>query len=281
MALNVRPMCYGPAVAAARGAVKYGVPLARVAIIGSCITRDIWRVFPEAAPEILYLSRTSLPSVVSRPMAGFAPAAEPPNGLTPSQHASLLADLQKTALARVAAFAPTHLILDFVDERYDLLESGGAIATHSWELKVSGYLDQPWGRVSRPISRTSDECAALWRAAAPAFVAALGEAGLGGARLILHEAQWAKVYRDAEGRLRELPDALQIWDDLPASLSAHNAVLADYQAQIGALVPDIVRVSADPALQVADERHQWGLSPFHYIDDYYRDVRAQLADVGI
>ncbi|MET0295384.1 MAG: DUF6270 domain-containing protein [Phenylobacterium sp.] len=255
--------------------------MARVAIIGSCITRDIWRVLEEPLPDLLYFSRTSLPSLTSRPVVGLAPGSAPPGELTPSQHAALLADLQKTALRTLADFRPSHLILDFVDERYDLLEAGGAVATHSWELKVSGYLEQPWGRAARSIARNSAECAALWRAAAPAFLAALREAGLGDVPLVLHEAQWAGRYRAADGALREFPDALQIWTGLPASLAEHNALLTDYQAQIRALAPQAVRVAADESLRIADESHRWGLSPFHYIEAYYRDVRDQLRGLGI
>lgn len=256
--------------------------MAKVAIIGSCITRDIWPILEEPAPELLYLSRTSLPSLVSAPVEGLEPIADQPHGgISRSQRNSVLADLQKTALASLAAFEPSHIILDFIDERYDLLQVGGSVITHSWDLKESGYLEQPWAKAARRIPRTSDEARALWRTAAPAFVEALRRHGLLKARIILHEAQWARTYLDTEGRRQELPDALQVWEGLPASLSEHNALLADTQGRVDELIHGLVRVKADPKVLIADERHRWGLSPFHYIPDYYRDVLRQLKAEGV
>ena len=39
----------------------------KVAIIGSCITRDLWPIRGETA-ELLYVSRTSLPSLMAPPL---------------------------------------------------------------------------------------------------------------------------------------------------------------------------------------------------------------------
>lgn len=256
--------------------------MTKVAIIGSCITRDIWPILEEPTPELLYLSRTSLPSLVSEPVKGLEPIPDQPQGvISRSQRNSVLADLQKTALDAVAAFQPTHIILDFIDERYDLLQVGGSVITHSWDLKESGYLDQPWAAGARRIPRSSDEARTLWRSSVPAFVEALRRRGLLAARIILHEAEWAQTYVDAQGGLQDLPDALQVWEGLPASRAEHNALLADTQARIDGLIHGLVRVRADPRFLIADETHRWGLSPFHYVPDYYRDVLRQLRAVGI
>lgn len=255
--------------------------MAKVAIIGSCITRDIWPVLDAPAPELFYLSRTSLPSLVSRPVTGLSPIADRPEGISRSQQNSVLADLCKTALPAIAAFGPTHIVFDFIDERYDLLAVGPSVITHSWDLKESGYLEQPWAAAARRIARTSQECRDLWRAAAPLFVDALRRHRLTDAQLILHEAQWAGVYLDRQGRRCELPDGLQIWDHLPASLAEHNALLREYQDSLAGLIPGLRRVRADPRLLVADEAHRWGLSPFHFIPDYYRDVHRQLGELGV
>lgn len=256
--------------------------MAKVAIIGSCITRDIWPILDEPAPELLYLSRTSLPSLVSPPVAGLEPIADQPGGgISRSQRNSVLADLQKTAFSTIAEFAPSHIVLDVIDERYDLLQAGEAVITHSWDLKESGYLDQPWAAGARRIPRTSDEARGLWRAAVPAFVEALRRHGLLGARILLHEGRWAQSYRDGAGALQALPDALQIWDGLPASRAEHNALLADTHERLDAQLHGLVRIRAAPHLQVADETHRWGLAPFHYIPDYYRDVLRQLQAAGV
>ena len=48
-----------------------------------------------------------------------------------------------------------------------------------------------------------------------------------------------------------------------------------------AALPQAVRVAAPTALQLADSRHRWGLSPFHYVEDYYRDIWRQLQALGV
>ena len=92
--------------------------MSRVAIVGSCISRDLWRFQGASVTDLLYISRTSLPSLFAAPVADFRPAAKPPHGLKPQPHRALVADLTKTALASLVAFRPTHLIFDFIDERF-------------------------------------------------------------------------------------------------------------------------------------------------------------------
>src|SRR4051794_33620442 len=82
-----------------------GGAVSRVAIIGSCITRDLWPVRGEGVENLVYVSRTSLPSLFSPPVAGFSPRMSVAR-LKRHQHAAAVGDLQKTGLARLIAFAP-------------------------------------------------------------------------------------------------------------------------------------------------------------------------------
>lgn len=253
--------------------------MSRVAIVGSCITRDLWPVRGEAVEGLLYVSRTSLPSLFSPPVAGFRPAAKPPGGLRQHQHRALVADLTKTALARLVAFRPTHLIFDFIDERFDLLSVGGAIATRSWELEASGYLAQRAFRAARRIPRLSGACERLWLDAAAEFAALVRATPLRDARLILHSARWADERRAADGTRRPLAD-VEVLPGEPADIGAHNALLARYEAAFLRLMPPMSVVEA-PGARVADETHQWGLSPFHYGPAYYAAIWRGLEDLGV
>src|SRR6476646_4421577 len=134
----------------------------RFVIVGSCITRDLWRFRGGSVADLMYVSRTSLPSLFATPVAGFRPAAKPPGRLRPQPHRALVADLAKTALAELVAFRPTHLIFDFIDERFDLLSVGGTLITDSWELEASGYRRQPALRGARRVPRLSAACERLW-----------------------------------------------------------------------------------------------------------------------
>lgn len=253
-------------------------PLSRVAIIGSCITRDLWPVRGDGVEDLLYISRTSLPSLFSRPPASFAPLPDAPAGLTRSQHRAVVDDVAKRSLEALLAFRPTHLIIDLIDERFDLISLGGAIFTDSWELRQTGYRasDLHGGQT---IQRLSPTCEDLWMQAALDFAAFIDATPLREAVLILHEAQWAERYRDADGAER----CFQLFEILPghrADAARHNAMLRTYQAALRALLPDLRRVEA-PQARVADERHRWGLSPFHYAPDYYETIRGQLDALGV
>jgi hypothetical protein len=252
--------------------------MSRIAIIGSCITRDLWPI--RGDPEgLLYVSRTSLPSLFSAPIRRFRPAKTPPGGLKRHQHRALAADLQKTALAALVAFRPTHLIFDFIDERFDLVAADGAIATHSWELEVSGYLAQPAFKSARSIPRLSAACERLWTGGAAEFAAFVRATPLKDARLILHCARWAPMRRDRTGRERALP-TVEILPGRETDLRAHNRLLEGYEAEFRMLMPPMAEVAA-PESRIADDAHRWGLSPFHYVPSYYQDIWRQLEALGV
>ncbi|MDP3175332.1 MAG: DUF6270 domain-containing protein [Phenylobacterium sp.] len=253
--------------------------MSRVAIIGSCITRDLWPIQGEPANELLYISRTSLPSLFSPAVEGFQPAEALPNGLKRHQHQAMVNDLTKTTMAQLVTWRPTHLIFDFIDERFDLLAIGAALASHSWELETSGYLSQPALAAARPIARLGGTCDRLWMEAVGEMLALIRATPLRSAPLILHESQWATHYRAAYERFRAIEN-VELWGGRPADLGRHNALLDRYQAAFTALAPEAARISA-PAQRIADGDHRWGLSPFHYIPEYYAEIWRQLRALGV
>jgi hypothetical protein len=251
----------------------------RIAIVGSCITRDLWPIRGGAAERLLYVSRTSLPSLFSPPVAGFQPADHPPGGLHRHQHNALVADLQKTAIGQLVAFQPTHLIFDFIDERFDLLSIGPALATRSAELEMSGYLRQPAFHEVRTIARLSAACERLWEEAAREMAALVRATPLARARLILHSARWATEQRDPTGQVSPLQD-VWVLGDRPAEIAAYNAQLSAYEAIFQSVMPPMTRVDASDR-RLADPAHRWGLSAFHYIPEYYAEIRRQLDALGL
>ncbi len=252
--------------------------MSRVAIVGSCITRDVWRFRGAPVADLHYISRTSLPSLFANPVENFRPPAKPPGGLKPQPHRALVADLAKTALAGLVAFAPTHVIFDFIDERFDLLATGTSLITHSWELETSGYLKQPALRGARRVPRRSAAAERLWLEAAGELAALIRATPLRDARLILHEARWASDHRGPDGADVALK-GVEILPGSPADIDEQNALLARYEAAFTGLVPGVERVEASEHRR-ADNSHEWGLSPFHYERAYYAEISRQLADLG-
>lgn len=257
--------------------------MSRTAIIGSCITRDIWRECGLDFTGVLYAARTSLASLTSAPIKGLAIPAEPPPGVAGFGRNSLrrvAADLDKTALAQIVDQRPTHLILDFIDERFDLLEQGGAVATHSWELDRLGLIGGPGLEAATLVGRSTPRADLLWREGLARFAAVLNSGALTETQVILHHAQWARIHVDAGGAPGRFEDLAPVWPGR-ASLTAQNALLRHYRDLFLQAVPRTRVVHAASQFLVADARHVWGLSPFHYGRAYYDDVWRQLRGLGV
>jgi len=177
------------------------------------------------------------------------------------------------------AARPTHIIFDFIDERFDLLSVGGSLITHSWELEASGYLRQPALRGARTVPRLSAATERLWSEAAAELAAFVRATPLTDARLILHGARWAATRSGPSGREAPLTD-VEILPGVPADIGEHNALLARYEREFMSLMPPMAYVAA-PDERRADAAHEWGLSPFHYEPAYYAAIWRQLETVGI
>jgi hypothetical protein len=251
----------------------------RIGIIGSCVTRDLWPITGPASERLCYIDRTSLPSLLAKAPSILRPQDAPPPGLAPHQHRALKADIEKTALETLIDFRPTHLIFDFIDERFDLLRRDEALITRSWELLVSEYLGQAPADAFNRIPRLSEGCDRLWRLAVRELAALVDTTPLRDAAIILHASRWAYAYRDADGVTQPLPAEVNVLFGEMAAITDHNQRLDLYDTWFQQAFPraGVVRSEA----LVADEAHRWGLAPFHYIPAYYEDIRGQLADLGV
>ena len=256
------------------------LPLAgggRVAILGSCVTRDLWRMMGAPTDDLLYVSRTRLPSLFAPRLQGLVLHEGLRPDLRPNPAQALRADLTKTALARLAAFRPDVVILDFIDERFDLLVGAGGAVTASWELETSGWDALLPMEALRRLDALGDADVTLWRRGLDALATLFTPGGaLSGARVVLHEAAWADAMRTSSGRSEALDPDLEITPGRRASRVAHNARLARMHAATRATLPGLEVVKALDSLIVSDPDHIWGLSPFHYIPDYYAEVWRQL-----
>ncbi len=251
----------------------------KIAIVGSCITRDLWPIRGGGAEHLLYISRTSLASLFAPPVARFKATRKLPGDLHAHEHGALVADLTKTALARLMVFQPTHIIFDFIDERFDLIGVGASLAVRSAELERSGYLGQPSLRNARTIPRQSAACERAWVDAAGAFAALVRGTELSRAVLILHSARWASEQRLADGTAAAIRD-VEITTGHPADIGTYNDLLERQEAAFLDRMPPMHMLDAS-RLRLADPAHQWGLSPFHYIAEYYDEIRRQMAGLGL
>ncbi|MFM8939818.1 MAG: DUF6270 domain-containing protein [Phenylobacterium sp.] len=248
-----------------------------MAILGSCVTRDLWRMAGAPTDDLLYISRTRLPSLFgARPRGLVLPETAPP-GLRPNPAQALRTDLSKTGLDRRVQFRPDLVSLDFIDERFDLLTGAGGVVTASWELEASGWDGlPPLMTLGRPPALGGGDWT-LWRRGLDALATLFAPGGaLSGARPVLHAATWAGALRTPSGRTEALAPDLEITPGRSASRAAHNARLGRMHAAAQAVIPGLTVVKAPESLIFSDPDHVWGLSPFHYVGDYYAEIWRQL-----
>ncbi len=251
----------------------------RVAVVGSCVTRDTWSLAgpPESRP-LRYFDRTSLASLTMA--AGCEnPLAPLAAGLN-NQHRHLRAELAKDTLAQLGACQPDLLVLDFIDERFDLLACGAGVANESLELLQSGLLHHPLMAGARRIDRLGEEAWQHWEAGLLRLRQGWQGAGLGACRILLHACLWADEIETPAGR-QPLPDACQILPARVTSRAAHNALLRRMHARFAEVFPAATLVAPPPALRVADAAHRWGPAPFHFVRPYYQSLAAQAAAAGL
>ncbi len=235
----------------------------RVSIFGSCITRDVFRLFPDEAEVASYHARSSLVSLMAPPLdvADFGTVWE-----SNFARKVVVADFRKTFFDDLERAAPHVLIVDLMSERFDLLRAPGTYVTRSWELFHSG-LDRRCGHRLERLSRETDAMHEVWLEQSRAFADVLQER-FPELPVVLHKAYWTAAYRDCSV-VRPFPRDRRRW------IALRNEMLEACHAQLERLLPDMVVVEPRGSY-VADPGHRWGLGSSHYERDYYDDVRGQL-----
>lgn len=239
----------------------------RVAIFGSCVTRDLFEDEKLRPALVHYASRTSVISTVADPV----PLGEDEVVLdSPYQKRAVLADFNKTFFTDLGDLAPDWVVIDLVDERFNVLRTGDSFVTES-----SAFSSAELGAATRfafaPVLRLTDEAEELFDVAATTFVQRLTEI-VPAERVILHRALWLTRFRSAD-----------VVDEFPeprlSFARRHNEALdREYDMLADRLGPTAPVMGPDPERHLADEGHKWGLDPFHYEDAYNDAAKLRLRD---
>lgn len=243
----------------------------KICIVGSCVTRDIWRVVGQEFKG-KYFARTSFISMMSPPVHVDIADIKLDSDF---QRDTVLADASRTALQWIMENKPDKLIIDFIDERFDVFDISGTYLVRSVELLESGLVERVFP-TARLIDRMSAECTELWQRATAEFVEFMQNHSPS-TKIILHKARWSSEYTDGVA-VASFGDKMVLMGR-EISLADYNAMNEGYFRIAELVFDDIVSVEAPPHLQMASKTHAWGISPVHYVDEYYQEIWRQLNSI--
>ncbi|MBN3789409.1 DUF6270 domain-containing protein [Burkholderia sp. Ac-20353] len=237
----------------------------KLLIHGSCVSRDAFTDrYPQAARYELvgYLARSSLATAFS---TGEVEGIDFDAIASPFQRRMVQSDVAHGLSATLASGGFDLLLVDLIDERFSLfVDELGARCTVSGELLSSGF--EPGSRRGQVIRPFTDEFFELWEEGWRAIVAVLNAHGRLRA-LVVNEVYWSKACSDGTDFMPSYSN-----DDIDQA----NAFMRRQYARMRVDLDEDQFLQFDASLLVGAVDHQWGKSPFHFINAYYTNLLDSL-----
>lgn len=237
-----------------------------ILIFGSCVTRDAF-TFDKADTFklIRYFARSSLATAFDSVKVEDSYTEQLKS---PFQRKIVHADFCKEFTDDIVEKQYDYLILDFIDDRYDLFKfaDGGKVLLTA-ELKQTDFLKRNHSN-GQIISGWSEEWFQEWQKGCLQFIKKAQEYGLV-SKILLNKVYWTAQLTNGE----------IFYDE--AKVVQANSFLERQYCFIEKFLNknNILNYTTD--VLYANKDHMWGLSPFHYIDELYLLMLAQLKDESL
>lgn len=229
----------------------------RFQIYGSCVTRDIFSIMD--ADEFItdYRARCSIHSYTAPALdEGDLPDL---SGMTSKfQKRMVMMDFTKPVLNNDPS---TPIIVDFIDERFNVLSVGKSLVTASNEFNKIASLDP---RFTIAFRRDAEE-ESRFRDACAKFASIHQETPI-----ILHVSRYATHRREGGDFCVPLEEQIKI-KRVNSNLDMYHRIFCEE-------VPVVFKLEVDEQFCLADPNHKWGLAPFHYIEAYYNEALRLLKE---
>ena len=236
----------------------------RVLILGSCVSRDIFRINKES-PLVLadFYARSSFASAFHPIVVQDEWSA---NLSSPFQRSVVHADLCKKWPDIIRSTQYDLILVDFTDERLNIAQlPNNGIVTLSKELASAGFDEKKSS--TRFIPFALDEHYKLWEAGWSNFINLLKQQKKLQC-LCLNKIYWASSLQG--GKSAE-------WGLTSTKIDMANAYFDTFLYRRALEdIPAARVLDFDRELFVGDEKHYWGQAPFHYIEEYYHEALKML-----
>ncbi|MGP9639907.1 DUF6270 domain-containing protein [Halomonas sp. AOP42-A1-14] len=243
----------------------------KVAVFGGCCSADVFYldVGKKLSLEMVgYYARSSLVSAFSEPPV-FGQKLDFNVVSSSFQRKMLWRDIEKTLLDDLffSTDSGDCLLMDFLVERLELAEfSSGSLITFSSEAKKLFKNNDVIPK--RVIKEMSNEKKELFKSAWNVFFRRCVANGVEG-KLVLNKIYLTKSINDgssfSESQLLRIDKRNEFLDYI------YNVVEEDIRPSRVISYPDDVLI--------ADVKHKWGLSPFHFINKFYEFQAKKLASI--
>ena len=242
----------------------------RIAILGSCVTRDAIKVIKESVNIDIdfYAARSSIASIYSGDPINCDDSDVLSPGIGLFEQKMILWDLRKTVKELIRQKNYDYLILDCIDERFNLCTFDKKIFTLSNYMQNSSFYKKMSNQTTI-IYRNSDESLQLWRQAVDSFSQDVQDVNI-----IVHQAYWATHFYNYDTNTIEKFNTSQI-----EYVTENNARLNNYYSYLKKMLPKITLVTVDKELAFSDFAHKWGKDYFHYGKDYYNQLSAIISNI--
>jgi hypothetical protein len=249
----------------------------RISVIGSCVTRDVWPIVGDLPNPFYFAARTSLVSMffpckikVDYELLSFS---------TKWEKHCFQRDNEGLVLDELIAYQPDILILDFIDERYDLLKLGDGFLLKTDAFYTSNLYNIDCFKLAEVIARDSVRCKLLWDHSANKFCKFLNEY-LPQTKVVLHRAPWASsmIIGDdlGDSNLQSAPETQGLYPNKTIRVSEYSTLTNEMYDSFESIMPGLNVIATDSKFHVCATEHQWKLAPFHYVRSYYHDFFKKI-----
>ncbi|PGC71250.1 hypothetical protein COM21_00320 [Bacillus toyonensis] len=243
----------------------------KMLIFGSCDSRDIFRVYEEhnghRKYEIIdYYARSSLASVAAKPIS----YKEDQISLSSTfRRKSLHRDLEKTFIKNLEDIAKKvdYLVIDFMEERFDILRYNNTHFTRSWEYRESNLQNEFNTTI---LDRFDSGVTKIWEENCSKFIEELKK-HFRPEQIILNEVQMVNSYlKDNQMYLFENQDYICKFNKLLAHY--HQYFKENFEGI------NVIKPKKEDYFY-CDSKHLWGCFPYHFNDKYYLELERQIEEL--
>ncbi|MBL0670957.1 hypothetical protein JD504_09375 [Aeromonas hydrophila] len=241
----------------------------KIAILGSCVTKDAFK-YNDGSLDVqhAYYPRASIISLMSSPV-------DIDKNILVAENAWLnwiiLNDFNKTTLTQLSAHNPSIICIDLIEERFDVFKIQDSYITYSDELSKYHPNARSLAAGTR-ISFNSEERRALFSEKLSLLCSKLN-AFFDKPTIVIHKAFYSDYYLDNGNIFKFSAEQCN-------KNHAINEVLAFGYDYLLSHLNNAIDIDIPPQIQIANSKHIWGLSPFHYIDEYYKHFMSMLISIS-